>query len=338
MTAIARTSGVRWLVRGGAVLLAAVADEPAEGQHVRIRTQTSISASCAEPGCDCIDAGGAPVACPATEVRNYDSGDIAMPASDSHLATVTGTFVGFDSSTSASADLHGNASFGMLKGFAHTHSEAMGTYVAAGGLAIPGNADAYVSVTFDDYLIAHAATPGGVVSISFGQSTTSAQSAALGGGGLSIDPCLANGDARTQLDVVTVAAPQQTPGGGSAGYDRIDRECGLPQVTGTSTSSFTVLAQDGERVNFGQRMTLDLTAYEGGGLGLPSNSNRALQSDALLDASSTSHLYIGVLTQGASYESGSGTVYETPEADASGGAACAAAALAALRRVRRPPR
>jgi hypothetical protein len=328
------------LLGGGAALLAAtfatmVAAGPAQAQQLHVVTQTSLSVSCNEPGCDCIDANGAPAACPATEVRNYDSGNVPLPTSDSHTATVSGTFVGFDSTGMAGADLHGDAAFGTLEGSAHAESAATGTYVAAGGLAIPGTANAYVSVGFDDYLIAHAAAPGGLVMLSFSpNTTTSSHSASVSGSGVSFDPCLSNGEARAQLDVGAAVAPLGGgSGGGNVGYDRTERECGAAQVTGTPGHTFNVVAHDGERVNFGQSMILNVTAVTGGGPG--TIANRGLGAGALLDALSTSKFYIEVLSPGASYLSGSGTVYDTPEPNGAGSAVAAVAALAALRRAHR---
>ena len=301
--------------------------------NLRIQSQASLAVNCTEPNCDCIDASGAPVACPDTHVRNYDSGYLAAPATDSHDASVSGTFVGFDATTVASMEADSDVSYGTLKGFALAHGDASGTYVDAGGLAIPSTGSAYVSLQLEDYMIVHAPVPGGTVMLSFGQSIASTDLATIGGGGLSIDVCLANGDATTHLEALTSATALTSGGYGSATYARLTNECSGPIVTGSPIGTFTITADDAERVNFGQGVTLDVHAYMGAGLG--TNPNRALAADALLDASSTAHLYVEVLTPGASYETGSGTVYETPETDAAASAGAALALLGAVARRRR---
>lgn len=321
----------RILLTVALVVATASAARSASAQNVRVASQSSLSTNCAPPSCTCTDAGGMPGQC--THLRNYDSGNVPAPTSDTHDATVVGSFVGYDSSTSVFSETDGSAVFGTLKGFGHALSDASGSYVDAGGVAAGGNAGASLSVSFDDYLIVTAPPGGGPVTLSFTQHVTSSQSAAIDGGGLSIDPCQANGEARAQFEASIGVSPLGGgSGGGSYAYDRTLQECGPPQVTGSPTHTLAVTASDGERVNFGQGILLNLTARIDGGDGLL--ADRALGSDARIDARNTANLYVAVLTPGASYQSGSGTVYPTPEAGGGPGAATALVVLAGVARSR----
>jgi hypothetical protein len=294
-------------------------------QTTRVISQTSLAVTCSEPGCDCIDASGAPALCPAAHVRNYDSGNVATPTSDLHTAVISGTFVGYDSTTESSMDSHADAAFGVLKGTALTHSEAHGTYVDGGGLASSGTASLYIELEFTDDLVVTAAVPGGPVSVSITQSISSTASASLGGGGLSIDPCLANGNATTHVDATLLAYVVAGGNQGNVGYGRSTSECGAPQVTGTPIGSVTINATDGDTVRVSHVIGLITYSSMGGGIAAP---NRALSSNAFLDASNTALVFVEVLTPGASYTSASGTVYPVPEAEFADAAACFALLLA----------
>jgi hypothetical protein len=327
-----RASKVAVLACAAVIWLVATPRADAQTHHLRVAADVSLSVNCNEPGCDCVDAGGAPAVCPATNVRHYDSGDVVAPTSDSYTAAVYGTFVGFASTTTSSMDSTANAAFGTMKGMTMGHSDSAGAYVDAGGLAIPGIAHAFVRLEFSDSLTLTGAIPGGPAMISFTQSITSSDTESLGGGGLSINPCLANGDARTQVDAVLTVFILDGGDEGSVGYDRFATECGAPQINGSPIDTVTVTGTDGDIVRVSQGVTLDSYARMDGGLG--TNPNRARSADALLDASSTAHLYVEVLTPGASYASSSGTIYATPEIGASAAGVTAFAALAATRRLR----
>jgi len=219
------------LACGIAAWLAVGERSEAQPKYLRVASHVSLSVRCNEPGCDCIDASGAPAVCPATHVRHYDSGNVALPTSDLYDAEVSGTFVGFTSTTTSNMGSEAHASVGTLKGLTSAHSDSAGAYVDA-------------------------------------------------------------------------------------------------------TDTVTVSGTDGDELTLAQAVTLDSHARQDGGLGLPTNPNRARSADALLDASNRALLYIEVLTPGASYTSASGTVYAVPEVAASDAAALASL-LAACRLSRR---
>jgi len=256
-----------------------------------------------------------------------------VPTTDLYDAGISGTLLDFTSTSASNMDSQADVSFGALKGLTLAHSDSTGAYVDAGGWATPGIASAFLQLESLDKLTLVGAAPGNPVTISFTQSITSSDSASLGGGGLSIDPCLANGDATTSIGANMVVS---VLGGdfGSVGYNRFTSECGPAQIIGSPTDTVTVTGSDGDAVTMGQVVTLTSYARLDGGPG--TNPNRARAADALLDASSTALLYVEVLTPGASYTSASGTIYATPEVgDTAGGMAAFATLLAASRLRRR---
>jgi hypothetical protein len=302
---------------------------PASAQFFKTRTmsQVSIGISCVEPGCDCVDATGAPVACPGVHVREYDTGDLAVPAVDVHNASVSGHFVGYDSETVASVEVAGTSAFGVLSGLVRGTADAMGAYVDAGGLAIPATADSYVSLSWQDLLSISGAAPGAPVTISFTQSITSAQTMSVSSG-LSLDPCLANAVASILLNATLTASGS----GGQSDLTQLGRfgnACQPVQDNGSPIDTITLTVLDGQTISVGQGLSVQVQARMDGGLGTP---NRATSVLSLLDASNTARTYVEVLTPGASYTSASGTVYPTPEPGGAAGGIAALTGLALLAR------
>jgi hypothetical protein len=302
---------------------------------VSIGVQTSLGIDCAEPGCDCT-LNGADDICGVSYLHNTDSGHVSAPAVDSDVANGTGVFVGIDSHAAANIDAHGSADFGTFKAYGLAHGDSTGTYVDAGGLAIPSTTSSYVVLGMEDAI--YPVGPGGTgpVSLSFTQAISSFDLADVGRGGLAIDPCLANGQATTHLEA-TLSATVVAPSLGDSGLVQYARStqtkpCNPPIVVGSPTMSFTIVANTGDRVNIDQGLFIDVHAQNGAG---PIVATRTLSADGVVDASSTGHLYVQVLTAGATYSSASGIVYEVPEADASSGIATALASLLAARMRRR---
>jgi hypothetical protein len=323
------------VVAGAAGLLTA---GQALGQtpYTRAITQSSLAVPCVEPGCDCIDANGLPQPCPAPYVREYNSENQPGPTSDSDVASVSGSLLApYDSTTTSSMEIHCDADFGTLKGLVLAHMDSAGAYADAGGLASGGTADGFADVSFTDVLTVTAAVPGGMVSLAIGQTITSAHSASVGGGGLAIDPCLANGQAHTQLNANLQVTTLTGTGGGLAQYGHITHSCNPPQTTGSPTRTLTVNVPDGDTATISHGITVDAYARADGGEGGVAHPNRARTADALLDASNTAKVYVKVLTPGATYASASGTVYEVPEAGVGAGAAAALASLLAATGLRR---
>jgi hypothetical protein len=286
-------------------------------------SQTSLSVSCNEPGCHCFDPSGLPIVC--IHNRNFDSGELAIPTSDLHSADVMGELVGFDSQTVSEGSLRGDAAFGTLSALVEGSNVAGGAYVLAGGLAISGNSTLHVSTEFADQLTVFGPAPGAAVSLAFTQSITSSESASVGSGS-GVDPCLANGQATVLLNASLIVFAPLAAVGDLTQFARFGSACNPFQNTGSPVAGFTLNLHDGDLVNVGQNLVLDVSSSINGGLGPPSNPNRVLDAAVLLDASTTAKLFVQVLTPGASYTSASGTVYPVPEP---GGALPAPVALAA---------
>lgn len=316
----------------------ALASTPSAAQlvsYTRVTSQSSIAVPCNSPSCVCT-VNGAPAAfCPASWVRNYDSDNQPTPQTDTDTAVATGTFLPFyDSSVTSNMDLLGDADFGTLKASAMSHSNTTGAYADAGGLAIPGTVNAYAQASFQDQLTVMSMPPGQIVSLGIIRSVTSTDMVDVGGAGLGIDPCLANGHGRTQLDASLLVSTLDGTGGGLSQYARDTQTCQTPQIIGVATDTVVVNVPDGKTASIGAVLSVNAYARQDGGEGGLAHPNRARSADALLDASSTAHLYVEVLTPGATYSSASGTIYEVPEVGAGAGAAAAVASLLATRRRR----
>jgi MYXO-CTERM domain-containing protein len=330
---VARALAVRVLV----VLAGALGwAGPALGQtpSTRVTTQSDLAVSCSEPGCDCVVNGVPDPICPATWLREYDSGDQPASTSDSDLASASGTFVGYDSTTTSDMELQVDAAFGTLQALARAHTDSAGAYVDAGGLASGATAEGWAQIFFSDAITVTAPVPGGSVAVSFTSSVSSAHTASVGGGGLAIDPCLANGHARTQVDATLAVTTFTGTGGGLAQYGHTTHSCNAPVTIGAPTGTVTATATDGNVITFSQSLLVDAYARADGGEGGVAHPNRARSADALVDASSTAKLYVEVLTPGATYTSASGTVYEVPEPRGGGVAALAALLATGVRRRR----
>jgi len=325
-----------------AVLCAAVAilaSPAALAQFVpttRVVTQADVVANCGGGTCVCTVNGALDPLCPGTWLRNYDSADQPTPQTDSDTAIATGTYLPFyDSSVTSNLDLLGDAHFGTLKAFAQAHSDTTGAYADAGGLAIPGTVNAYAWVTFTDEVTVMAMIPGQVVSLAIARSLTSTDMVDVGGGGLSIDPCLANGHGRTELEASLSVTSLDGTGGGLSQYARDTQTCQTPQIIGLPTDTLVVNVPDGKTARFYEVLSVTAYARQDGGEGGLAHPNRVRSADALLDASNTAKLYVMVLTPGATYTSASGTTYEVPESGAQASAAAAILSLLATTRLRR---
>lgn len=286
------------------------------GFSTNIATQTSIGVSCSEPGCDCF-VNGVPTTCPGTDVENFDSGTVAGPSSHAYAPFVSGHFIGFDANTDVDAAVNGSADFGTLHAYSSASALASGSYVLAGGLAISTTGWASTSTNFSDRLTL-TGPPGLPVSITFTQSVSTLTSTYVSTG-TGTDPCLANGASTIRLNSSIGASSLFTSDFGVDSFSRagsvggVGSGCVALHDTGSPYGSITLNLHVGDMVNFYQSLQTFAEIRLDGGLGAPTNPNRALEADSVLDASNTAKLYIDVLTPGASYTTASGTVYRTPE-------------------------
>jgi hypothetical protein len=316
-----------------------LASTPASAQlllppYTRVTTQSDIGVPCNPPSCTCTVNGASSLSC--NWVRNHDSDNHATAQTDDDTAVSIGTFLPFyDSTVTSNLDLHGNADYGTLKALAVSHSDTSGTYVEAGGLAIPATVDAYAQVLFSDVLTVTAPVPGQIVSLGISRNITSTDMVDVGGAGMAIDPCLANGHARTELEASLLVSTNDGTGGGLSQYARDTQTCQTTAIIGAPQDTLVVNVPDGKTATVSGSLTVTAYARQDGGEGGLAHPNRARSADALLDASSTAKLYVEVLTAGATYVSASGTIYAVPEAAASGATAAALASLLAARMRRR---
>ena len=323
---------------GGALVFAVcLAPVPAAAQFLHASSQTSVKVGCPAAGCDCYD-NGVLTACPVDHEYFFDNVSPAAPIHDLHTADVIGRYQTLDGETRSQATANVQAGFGVLRGSLSSHGYASGTYIEAGGLAVPCEAKVDASVSFQDMLQLTGAVPLGPVSIRISQDIGSTDFELMrGSDNYPISNfCLANGDATTSIDAQLTTTHLGMMGGGdqSVGYLRKTNEYGCypPTVTGDRHAQIEIDGNDGDMVIVSETVNLQSYILVGGGTGVP---NRVILADSNINAFNTARVIVEVLTPGASYTSMSGTVYQLPESGGGAGPLAADAALLVLLVLRR---
>lgn len=303
-------------IAGAFALLGQALPSAAQLSHTNVSTQTSLSVACAEPECDCF-VDGSPSACPAADLQRFDSGNLADPTSQVHTPMILGQFAGLDARSSFEANVTGSAHFGVLRAFSSSSALAAGADVLAGGVAIGGTVGATTSTSFEDRLTILG--PAGLrvalvlTQVVFATTLTSVE------GEPGIDPCLANASADVLLHASLVASGPRAGASGSAQFTRHGRvgaAGGGCLALGDTGSPFGVVVLDlqvGDQITIAHSLDVTSAVQLDGGLGSPTNPERALAVSTLIDAYNTARLYIDVPTPGASYASASTTIYPSPE-------------------------
>jgi len=341
-----RRSWIRrlWIRRLGAAccggVLACVvclAPAPCGAQtYLRVYSTTVITSGCPEGVCEC-SYNGASLTCPGSHERYYDSGPIFTNQTfDTHSANVADIYlastIGSGSEIRSQVQLNAGAFYGQLRGRVWSRAFATGAYIEGGGLAFPADARASVGASLSDDLTLIGAVPGGPVSIRLRQEIGGFDFALiLGSDNYPVTNfCLANGDATTSLGAVLSTTHLGVGGGDqSVGYLRRTNECSAPVISGDPLSSIVIDGNDGDFVHVGQTLTIESYSYMGGGNGLP---NRVIYANSYVDASNTAHVFVDVLTPGASFTSASGATYQVPESRGPAGQLAALLVVLGLRR------
>jgi hypothetical protein len=319
------------------VLAVCLAPLPAPAQFLHASSHTSVKVGCPDAGCDCYD-DNVFTACPVDHEYGFDDASTGAPVFDLHTADVIGRYQTLDGETRVLATANVQAGFGVLRGSLWSRGIASGTYIDAGGLAVPCEARLDGSVSFQDTLQLVGAAPMAPVSIRIRQDIGSNDFVLMRGSDdyPITNFCLANGDATTRIHALltTTHVPMMPGGGGdqSLEYLRTTNECSAPTVIGDPSAQIEIDGNDGDLVLLSETVDLQSYIYVGGGFGLP---NRVIYSNSDINAFNTARVIVEVLTPGASYTSLSGTVYELPESDGSAGSLAASAALLMLLGVRR---